>query len=112
MGGTTPLIGFHSVMESPERVRRTNPPNTTRNATMKAKMNSQFITARFSVFGILFSTNEIARIILLAQFRCSPTRMLRDCPAPEETPAAQLLTNVVCPDSKKPPVILMAGGTE
>jgi hypothetical protein len=41
-----PLIGFHSVIESPERVRRTNPPKTTRNATMKAKMKSQFITAR------------------------------------------------------------------
>jgi hypothetical protein len=36
-GGTDPLTGFHSVIERPERVRRTNPPKTMRNATMHGK---------------------------------------------------------------------------
>jgi hypothetical protein len=49
MGGIDPLMGFHSTMERPERVRRTNPPKTTRNATMEAKMKSHRITARFDV---------------------------------------------------------------
>jgi hypothetical protein len=49
MGGTVPLMGFHSVIESPERVRRTNPPKTTRNATMLAKMKSQFLKARLRI---------------------------------------------------------------
>jgi hypothetical protein len=63
MGGMTPLMGFHSTIESPERVRRTNPPKTTRNATTKVNTKSQFITAVFLVFSILFSEVEIARII-------------------------------------------------
>ena len=54
MGGTAPLMGFHSVIESPERVRRTNPPKTTRNATMKAKAKSQFITARLCKVLVFF----------------------------------------------------------
>jgi hypothetical protein len=30
MGGMDPLMGFHSTMDKPERVSRTNPPKTTR----------------------------------------------------------------------------------
>jgi hypothetical protein len=40
------MTGFHSTMESPERVRRTKPPKTTRNAATDAKVKIQFITGR------------------------------------------------------------------
>src|SRR6266498_2155493 len=61
-GGTAPMIGFHSVMDKPERVRRTDPPKTVCAATMKAKRKSQDITARFCVCGIcLFSKCDRSR---------------------------------------------------
>src|SRR5215216_7601443 len=74
-GGTDPLMGFHSVIERPERVRRTKPPKTTRNATMKAKEKSQFITARLGVCG-MYSSPELVAGIISARSRCEGSAFL------------------------------------
>ena len=47
IGGKAPMIGFHSVIDSPEPVRRVTPPTTTIANTRAAQMNSQMATARF-----------------------------------------------------------------
>jgi hypothetical protein len=53
-------------MERPERVRRTKPPKTIRNVTMRAKVKSQFITAGLRVCGMgYFSEQKVAGIIAL-----------------------------------------------
>jgi hypothetical protein len=49
-----PMIGFHSVMDNPERLRRTNPPKIMWIATMNAKMKSQVITAVFCEAPVFF----------------------------------------------------------
>lgn len=41
------MIGFHSVIDSPEPVRRVMPPTTTMAKTRAAQTNSQMATARF-----------------------------------------------------------------
>src|SRR5215204_4416760 len=64
-GGTDPLIGFHSVIESPERVRRTNAPNTMRKATIELKMTSQFPTR---AFGITLAPPARAGVVITALF--------------------------------------------
>lgn len=47
IGGRAPMIGFHSVIDSPEPVRRVMPPTTTMAKTRAAQTNSQMATARF-----------------------------------------------------------------
>ena len=41
-GGITPEIGFHSVIERPDPVRRVAPPTMTMHSTRKAVANSQY----------------------------------------------------------------------
>src|SRR5687767_9046482 len=82
-GGIVTLMGFHSTRESPERVRRTNPPKTTRNATMMAKMKSHFITALFSVFGMLSLRNR-------NRWDYSMSKPARDLPSKREQDRGQL----------------------
>ena len=45
-GGTAPMIGFHSVIDRPEPVRRVIPPTTTMANTRTATQNSQIATGR------------------------------------------------------------------
>ena len=45
IGGTAPMIGFHSVIDRPEPVSRVMPPMTTMANTMAAQTNSQTATA-------------------------------------------------------------------
>src|SRR5574338_667436 len=63
MGGTAPLIGFHSTIESPERVSRVKPPHSTRKATKRAKTKSHVITALSLVLGMLAPFSESPAII-------------------------------------------------
>ena len=44
-GGMTPATGFHSVMESPDSVRRVAPPTTTIRKTSAATLHNQSETA-------------------------------------------------------------------
>ncbi|MNN08001.1 hypothetical protein D3C81_1208440 [compost metagenome] len=46
MGGMAPMMGFHSVIDRPEPVRRVTPPMTTMAKTMAALKNSHNATAR------------------------------------------------------------------
>ncbi|MNS67971.1 hypothetical protein D3C72_1012350 [compost metagenome] len=45
-GGMAPMMGFHSVIDRPEPVRRVTPPMTTMAKTMAALKNSHNATAR------------------------------------------------------------------
>ena len=45
-GGIAPMIGFHSVMDSPDPVRRVTPPITTITNTRAAVANSHAATMR------------------------------------------------------------------
>ena len=47
IGGRAPMMGFHSVIDSPDPVRRVMPPTTTMAKTRTAHVNSQMATARF-----------------------------------------------------------------
>src|SRR5512142_475406 len=60
-GGIAPLTGFHSTIDRPERVRRTKPPNTTRNIANDEKENIQYMTGRCWVLGIYLSPGFFKR---------------------------------------------------
>jgi hypothetical protein len=46
IGGIAPMIGFHSVIDRPEPVRRVTPPTTTMANTSTATVQSQIATDR------------------------------------------------------------------
>ena len=50
-GGIAPMIGFHSMMERPESVRRVIAPSMTCTSTMPASASSHSPTARSAVAG-------------------------------------------------------------
>src|SRR6516164_5840166 len=61
-GGTTPMIGFHSVIDRPERVRRVMPPTTTIAKIMAQQTNSHTATgwSHSPVSALLAMTERLA----------------------------------------------------